>query len=519
MATPHDSDETPVTAAAPSRRRFFAMGTGAMAALATGGTLAAQPPRGGGGRGNPLPAGSAAGADVAAQWRDPLLRLVRRVTMGLAPEDVQLARRLGYSGYLEYQLNAAAIDDSATEQLVASRLPMLAMTGPQLRAQTDQTEVWNQLADAAWYRAIFSPAQLRERMVEFWTDHFSVDIEAANVGFTKLLDDRDVIRRHALGNFRDMLVATAHSAAMLNYLNQNTSRTPTPNQNYAREIMELHTMGADGGYTQNDVAELSRIFTGWSTNGDGAFLWRRTFHDIRAKTFLGRAFPAMTSTATDVAMKSEGDTAIQMLLDHPSTARYVSYKMARWLLAHEPPASVVDATAAVYTSSRGDIKSMIRTILSSRNLMAAPAKYKRPFHLAVSAIRSLGATPATVVNIRNARRSNESLGMPLFRWDQPDGFPDSVAWWSGLVLTRWQHAQYLSTQTSTTTYRVDSMLFRAPDTADGVLQQINTRLYGGELPTPLRASLLSYLRGGTYNDARIRETLSLAMSANEYQWY
>ena len=519
MPTPHDSDETPVTAAAPSRRRFFAMGTSAVAALATGGALAAQPPRTGGGRGNPLPAGSVAGADVAAQWRDPLLRLVRRVTMGLAPEDVQLARRLGYSGYLEYQLNAAAIDDSATEQLVASRLPMLAMTGPQLRAQTDQTEVWNQLADAAWYRAIFSPAQLRERMVEFWTDHFSVDIEAANVGFTKLIDDRDVIRRHALGNFRDMLVASAHSAAMLNYLNQNTSRTPTPNQNYAREIMELHTMGADGGYTQNDVAELSRIFTGWSTNGDGAFLWRRTFHDIRAKTFLGRAFPAMTSTATDAAMKSEGDTAIQMLLDHPSTARYLSYKMARWLLAHEPPASVVDATAAVYTSSRGDIKSMIRTILSSRNLMAAPAKYKRPFHLAVSAIRSLGATAATVVNIRNARRSNESLGMPLFRWDQPDGFPDSVAWWSGLVLTRWQHAQYLATQTSTTTYRVDSMLFRAPDTAEGVLQQINTRLYGGELPTPLRASLLSYLRGGTYNDARVRETLSLAMSANEYQWY
>lgn len=519
MATPHDSDETPVTATAPSRRRFFAMGTGAMAALATGGALAAQPPRGGGGRGNPLPAGSVAGADVSAQWRDPLLRLVRRVTMGLAPEDVQLARRLGYSGYLEYQLNAAAIDDSAIEQLIASRLPMLAMTGPQLRAQTSQTEVWNQLADATWYRAIFSPAQLRERMVEFWTDHFSIDVEAAGVGFTKVLDDRDVIRRHAMGNFRDMLVASAHSAAMLNYLNQNTSRTPTPNQNYAREIMELHTMGADGGYTQNDVAELSRIFTGWSSNGDGAFLWRRTFHDIRAKTFLGRAFPAMTSTATDTAMKSEGDTAIQMLLDHPSTAHYVSYKMARWLLAHEPPASVVNATAAVYTSSRGDIKSMIRTILSSRNLMAAPAKYKRPFHLAVSAIRSLGATPATVVNIRNARRNNENLGMPLFRWDQPDGFPDSVSWWSGLVLSRWQHAQYLSTQTSTTSYRVDSMLFRAPDTADGVMQQINTRLFGGELPTPLRASLLSYLRGGTYNDARVRETLSLAMSANEYQWY
>jgi len=283
--------------------------------------------------------------------------------------------------------------------------------------------------------------------------------------------------------------------------------------------MELHTVGVDGGYTQNDVAELSRILTGWSTNVDGTFLWRRTYHDVRAKTFLNRTFPAMASTATDAMMKGEGDAAIQMLLDHPSTARYISYKMARWLLAYEPPTSVVEATAAVYTSSRGDIKAMIRTILSSRNLMAAPAKYKRPFHMAVSAIRSLGATPATVANIRNTRRNNEGLGMPLFRWDQPDGYPDSVEWWSGLVLTRWQHAQYLSMQTSTTTHNVDSMLFRAPDTAEGVVQKINTRLFGGELPTPLFASLLSYLRGGTYNDARVRETLSLAMSAHEFQWY
>lgn len=507
-----------VPEATPSRRRFFAMGTGAVAALAAGKALSAQPPRTGGGRGLPLPTGPVPGADVSLSWRDPALRLVRRTTMGLAPEEVTRARQLGYSGYLEYQLNWAAIDDSEVEQLVATRTPMLAMTGAVLRTQ-DGNEVMEQLADAAWYRALFSRRQLYERMVEFWTDHFNVDIEVQGVGFNKVLDDREVIRRHAMGNFRDLLMASAHSAAMLNYLNQSASRTPTPNQNYAREIMELHTLGVDGGYTQTDVAELSRILTGWSTDADGAFLWRRASHDIRAKTFLGRAFPAMATTATDAAMKGEGDTAIQMLLDHPSTARYISAKMAAWLLAYTPPAAVIDATAATYTRTRGDIREMIRTILTSKNLTAAPAKYKRPFHLATSAMRALGTTPMTAPNIRNARRTNDSLGQPLFKWDQPDGYPDSVAWWSGLVLSRWTYMQYLSAQTSTTTYRTDAMLFRATDTADGVLQQINARLFAGEMPSSLRASLLSYLRGAAYSDARVRETLSLAMSANEFQWY
>ncbi|AMW04536.1 DUF1800 domain-containing protein [Gemmatimonas phototrophica] len=513
-----ESDIATVPEAAPSRRRFFAMGTSAVAALAAAQAVSAQPPRAGGGRGAPLPAGTTPGADVSLGWRDPVLRLVRRLTMGLSPDEVARARQLGFSGYLEYQLNPAAIDDSVVDTLLATRLPMLAMTGAALRTQ-DRTEVMNQLADAAWYRALFSRKQLYERMVEFWTDHFSIDIEVGNVGFNKLLDDRDVIRRHAMGNFRDLLKASAQSAAMLNYLNQNSSRTPTPNQNYAREIMELHTLGVDGGYTQTDVAELSRILTGWSTNTDGTFLWRRTYHDRNAKTFLGQLFPGMASTATDVEMKGEGDRAIDMLLAHPSTARFVSTKMARWLLSYEPPASVIDATAATFTRTGGDIRAMIRTIVTSKNLMAAPAKYKRPFHLAISAMRALGATPATVPNVRNARRNNEGLGMPLFRWDQPDGFPDSIAWWSGLVLSRWTHMQYLSAQTSTTTYRSDSMLFRAPDNADGVVQQITTRLFAGEMPTALRASLLSYLRGGTYNDARVRETLSLAMSANEFQWY
>jgi uncharacterized protein (DUF1800 family) len=227
----------------------------------------------------------------------------------------------------------------------------------------------------------------------------------------------------------------------------------------------------------------------------------------------------MAATAATDAMKAEGDTAIQMLLDHPSTARYVSWKMARWLLAYEPPVAVVAASAAAYAATGGSIPAMIRAILTSANLMAAPAKYKRPFHLAISALRGLGMTGATVPNIRGVRGVADAMGMPLFRWEQPNGYPDYVEWWSGLVMTRWSYVQYLASLASTTVARVDTMLFRAPDTADGVVAQVAARLFGGEMPAALRAELLAYLRGGTYSDTRVRETLALAMSSQQFQWY
>ncbi|BAH38132.1 hypothetical protein GAU_1090 [Gemmatimonas aurantiaca T-27] len=512
MSVPDEGPDTHASATH-SRRRFFALGASAAAGLALSNTAEAQRPVG---RPQPLPAGNAPGTDPSAQWQDPLLRLVRRITMGLAPADVALARQLGYNGYLDYQLRPAAMDDAVLESQIASRLPMMQMTADMLRT-ADGGEVAAQLADAAWYRAAFSKAQLRERMIDFWTDHFTISINKA--GFLKLIDDREVIRPYALGKFPDLLKASAHSGAMLFYLDQNTSRTPTPNQNYAREIMELHTVGVDGGYSQNDVAELSRILTGWSMTNNGVFRFIRSYHDRNAKTFLGRTFPAMATTATDAQMQAEGDVAIQMLLDHPATARYIAQKMARWLLAYEPPVAVVDATAATYTRTGGDIPAMIRTILSSKNLMAAPAKYKRPFHYAVSGLRALGTDLTSVPNIRSVRTRADQMGMPLFQWEQPNGYPDRIDWWSGLVITRWSYAQALSVLNSATTARVDSMLFRAPDSAEGVVAQIGARLYGGEFPTSLRAALLSYLKGGTYNDARVRETLSLALCAQEFQWY
>jgi uncharacterized protein (DUF1800 family) len=319
-----------------------------------------------------------------------------------------------------------------------------------------------------------------------------------------------------------MLRASAESAAMLGYLDQASSRKPTPNQNYAREIMELHTLGVDAGYSQNDVAQLSRILTGWSYNGNGVFAFNRGFHDFTAKTFLNTNFPAMPSNATAAQMKSEGDAAITMLVTHPNTARYIATKMARWLLAYDPPTAVIDATAATYLATGGDIKAMIRVILTGKNLAAAPAKYKRPFHLLVSSLRGMAAE---VTNVRPTRQRLDVMDMPPFYWEQPDGFPDRVSWWSGLATQRWNWATYISTQNSAPNVRINTIAnFASSSTpaqinADQVVFQINTRMFGGEIPASLKSSLLTYLRGGTINDARVRETIALAASSHQFQWY
>ena len=516
MADPIVPDDA--VAAIPSRRRFFAASAGAVAALAGASSLAGQSV---GLRGKPLPTPVGSTIDPSADWKDPVLRLVRRITMGVEPTEVALARQLGYYGYLEYQLNASAIDDSAVSSYVATTMPMLSQTAAQLKAAAtaandNGNEAVSQLRDATLYRAVFSRRQLQERMVEFWTDHFN--IATSKVTYLKLPDDRDVIRPYALGKFPDMLRASATSAAMLFYLDQNTSRTPTPNQNYAREIMELHTLGVDGGYTQDDVAQLSRILTGWSFDTNGAFTFVTGSHDRTAKLFMGVTYAAMAATATAAQQRAEGDAAITQLVNHPNTARYLATKMARWLLAYEPPAAVIDATAAAYLATGGDIKAMIRTILTPKNLMASPAKLKRPFHFATSFMR---ATATEVYAARPPRQAMDAMSQMSFNWEQPDGYPDRVEWWSGLITQRWSYAQNFANANSTTTVRVNTVTrFRAPvDTAEGVVNQINLRLFGGEAPTGLKAALLTYLKAGTYSDARVRETLALAASSTQFQWY
>jgi uncharacterized protein (DUF1800 family) len=444
-------------------------------------------------------------------WRDVTTRLVRRATFGATAAEVARARKIGYQGWLTQQLKPARINDDAVSAAVALQCPLLSQTPDQLFLATAST-VQAQLQQATIYRAAFSQRQLYERMVEFWSDHFNIAM--SKVGYLKALDDRDVIRKYALGRFGDLLKASAKSPAMLSYLDQTQSRAGRPNQNYARELMELHTLGVDGGYTQNDVAELSRVLTGWTVTGKGVFLFDPTGHDWGPKQVLNLGIPAGVSTSGQEGML-EGEKMLDMLIAHPSTARFISRKMLRWLLTSEPTEAQVSIIAGVYRSTGGDIATMVRAILNDAWLGAAPARYKRPFHYLVSGVRALGPT---VNSADPLNRQLASLGQPLFAWETPDGYPDSVEYWSGNITPRWAAASTLSTYATQATVQVDASPFISAG-LDGSIELINQRVFAGELSATTRAALRAYAAGGALTDARMRETLSLAIASSDFQWY
>jgi uncharacterized protein (DUF1800 family) len=442
---------------------------------------------------------------------EAISRLVRRVTNGITDEDLQRAKQLGFSRYLDEQLNPNRIDDSAVDSYISTTFPTLTYDHTQLY-NMDQRVVFDQLTRSTFYRAVYSKRQLYERMVEFWSDHFNILWD--KVQYLQTIDQREVIRKHALGKFPDMLRASAHSVAMLAYLDNTLSRVNRVNQNYAREICELHTLGVDGGYTQQDVEEATRILTGWTVRNRGEFYFDPTGHDFTAKTFMGRSFPAQDRSIGAGGI-AEGEQLLTFLVTHASTAKYIAYKMSRWMLQYDPPAAVVDAVAAEYTRTGGDIRAMLRKIITPANLMAAPAKFKRPNHYIVSSVRSL--QPTLNNQARLAFNYALYLGMPYFQWDDPDGYPDRVDFWAGTILLRWNYANYLATNTNDA--RVDLARFRTVNTPDGVVEAISKHLFGSEMPAALRQQLTSHLSTGNMTDARIRDALALAVSSSAFMYY
>lgn len=489
----------------PSRRTALAVGATALASLLT-----------------PRPAGAQLrrrAVDVSVpgtdNWTRPALRLARRITFGLNAAETQRARKLGYKSYLEYQLNYAALDDSVTENLVATNWPLVNQQ-PAALVQVNQGTLYQQLTDATIYRQATSPRQLYERMVEFWNDHFTIYFN--KVGYLMIGDRRDVIRKNALGNFGTMLKASAHSPAMLAYLDNNVNRVGRPNENYAREIMELHSLGVDGGYTQTDVAELARCLTGWTLNAQGAFTFNASLHDFNAKTVLGITIPARATNSGQGQQDME--QMLDVLLAHPNTATFIATKLLRFFLRPDPSAAQVAAVANAYTKTGGDIKAMLRVVFTESWLTAAPARYKRPYHLMLSALRGSGAVISTTATSLSTPRSLlAQMGHVMYDWETPEGYPDRTEYWVGNIVPRWNVMSTIASAASGQLVVSDAAFTRFGATAAAVVDTMDAMAFGGEMSQRTRDELTMYLSAGTINATRIREALALALSSSAFQWH
>ena len=322
---------------------------------------------------------------VATTTTDPIRRLLNRAGYGSRPGDVQRVAAMGLAAYLEEQLNPADIDDTATDLLLRN-LTAYHMDISQL-IEEDERDAIPDLIWSTVARALYSQRQLYEAMVEFWSDHFNIYVRKNE--FTpalKIIDDREVIRPHALGKFRHLLFASAQSPAMLVYLDNVQNEKSHPNENYARELMELHTLGVHSGYTQADIQELARIFTGWSVARrglqKGEFVFQPERHDDGEKHLLGHTVPAGQGQG-DVAQ------ALEILVTHPATAVFIATKLVRHFVADEPPSALVNRLAQTFTDSDGDIKSMLRVLFLSEEFANAPPKLKRPYTYFISSLRAL----------------------------------------------------------------------------------------------------------------------------------
>lgn len=458
--------------------------------------------------------------------RDDLLTLVNHVTQGFTPAAYAEAKSLGFEGYLEWQLDHENIPDPAMDAILA-QYPTLTMTSKQLFDAYGPPSGGNGLAplielrQATVLRSILSKRQLFERMVEFWTNHFNVYHLDDALRILKTAEDRDVIRAHALGNFGDLLRADAKSGAMIVYLDNVANTVGNTNENYAREVMELHTFGVDGPYNEHDIQELARVFTGWTifppaNPNYGNFRFAVGQHDNGPKSLLGLDIPAGGGVG-------EGEMVLAFLATHPKTADFVSRKMAAWLLSYDPPQSLVDRVAQTFLATSGDIKSMVREIMSPQSFdqyhPAAHPKLKRPAHFVDSVLRATGATingPGGII------QTLELMGHIPFDWISPDGYPDSIDAWGHAVLPRWDFAARLFMNQVPGIQVPGPQLFALIGGAPQgeVAQAIDAALMGGAMSDADVAEIQAYVDAApSLTAGLLREAFALAASSPSFQYY
>jgi uncharacterized protein (DUF1800 family) len=515
----------------------------------------------------------------AAPAETPLEAIVfSRLAYGPTLEDVNAFKSLAptprqrLERWIDLQLNPERIDDSACDKLIKDD-NLYSLSMPQA-ALWDEFQANNKYRDtdndkeyqlkylpteqvraATVLRAVHSKRQLFEVLVDFWHNHFNVyphDIEDIYAIWPSY--DTGVIRKHALGNFQDMLLAVARSAAMQVYLDNATSRDEGPNENYARELLELHTLGAAAylgvrdpgsvqkdksgvavGYVDNDVYEVARCFTGWTFDHNaewwgmtntGKFVYKREWHDRFNKLVLGKYLPP------DQRDMKDGEDVISLLAAHPATAQHIALKLARRLIGDAPPKRVVDEAAAVFLAKRAapdQIKHVVRAIaLSPEFQNTFGEKIRRPFEVSMAMCRGVGAQFASG-DIPGLLWHVGLMGAPLFGRRPPDGYPDQRSAWTHSVsmLYRWKLTITLTEgwiKDDNTNVRVDLVNQTPADrrSPESVVDYWVDRLLARPAPAIMRADLVDMMSRADPDDpesykAWLTRTVQLIVMSPEYQ--
>ncbi|MCP4251852.1 MAG: DUF1800 family protein [Candidatus Scalindua sp.] len=332
--------------------------------------------------------------------------LLDRITFGATSELIEEANTLGVDGLINQQLHPGGIDNTAFETALA------AMEAP---GNTRELQYYQ------LFHTLYSKQQLLEVMTFFWDNHFNTDITKTKISYE--INENQLFRQHALGRFRDLLQVSATSPAMLRYLDNNLSRSEEPNENYARELMELHTLGVNGGYTATDVAEVARVFTGWGIDDNG-FYFNQYHHDDDEKLVLGNIIPAGSRM-------QGGEQVLDIVASHPSTATFICTKLVRMFISDSPAGGIINECSTVFLNAQDDsdqIAQVVDTILHSNAFADAQnfhGKLKTPLEFIGSVVRNLNA----VASSSDTQGALSNMGMPLFLNPIPTGWSETGSTW------------------------------------------------------------------------------------------
>lgn len=454
------------------------------------------------------------GYEIEVKWNNPLNRLIRRVSYGIDATEQSIAGTLGYHGYLERQLAYDTINDADADRVLAGRWPKMFWTEAQLYDDNEQYDQYLQLVYSTIFRQVYSRKLLYERMVEFWTDHFNIHIDKVGAPLMTTFIQKN-IRRHAMGKFPDLLKSTAHSAAMLTYLDNDDNSADAPNINYSRELHELHTVGSDGGYTGKDLRQAALVLSGWTWSWNsnsynrGRFRFDIDDHAGGNKVVMGRTYYEDG--------QNEGERLLNYLGTHPNTARFITKKLIKWFLGEPVPAKVWTDAQTAFKNTGGDIRSVLRVILTQQNLMASNAKYKRPAHLLYSAFRGCKSRIYQYGSILYGPL-NQAGHVP-FDWSPPDGYPDRFEFWAPSQLPRINTAYRVANNNIGEVTTDIVKVFGNDRTPAGCLNNILKNLFGGEISDSDRSALLAFLQKETVTDERLVEAVALAIACPSFQWY